>query len=147
MLKKDLMHQIITLIGLYNSVKIKKVVELMKDELGRKIMKGFVALRPKTYSYLTDDDNNAKKAKGANKCVIERILKFKDYKNCLLNNEIILKSHKRFRSESHKMCTEEINKITLSSNDDKRLQTFDRITSSPYDTSVGKYVKKSHQNM
>ena len=50
MLKKDLMHQIITLIGLYNSVKIKKVVGLMKNELGRKIMKGFVALRPKTYS-------------------------------------------------------------------------------------------------
>ena len=44
----------------------------------------------------------------------------------------ILKSQQRFKSERHDVYTEEINKIALSSNDDKRLETFDRITSYPY---------------
>ena len=64
----------------------------MKDELGVKIMTEFVALRPKTYSCLTDDCEEDKNAKGTKKCVIKRRLKFRDYKNCLLNNEIMLKS-------------------------------------------------------
>ena len=68
----------------------------MKDVLGGKIMTEFAALRPKTYSYLMDDGNSGKKAKGTEKCVIKKILKFNDYKNCLLNNEIILKSQQRF---------------------------------------------------
>ena len=64
----------------------------MKDELREKIITEFVALRSKTYSYLTDDDKNVKKAKGTKKCVIKRILKFNDHTNYLLKNEIILKS-------------------------------------------------------
>ena len=63
----------------------------MKDELGRKILTEFVALRPKTYSYLMDDGGGDKKAKGTKKFVIKRRLKFIDYKDCLLNNEIVLK--------------------------------------------------------
>ena len=114
----------------------KKVIGLMKDELGGKIITEFVALRPKTYSYLTDDDKNVKKAKGTKKCVIKRILKFNDYKNCLFKNEIILKSQQRFKSEAHCVYTEEVNKIALSSNDDKRLQTFDRVTTYPYGTNA-----------
>ena len=54
----------------------------MKDELGGRIKTKFVALRPKTYSYLMDDGNTDKKAKGTRKCVIKRILKVNDYKNC-----------------------------------------------------------------
>ena len=110
----------------------------MKDELGGKIIIEIVALRPKTYSYLTDDCKEDKKAKGRKKCVIKRRLKFNDYKDCMLKNGIILKSHQRFKSEIH---DEEINKITLSSDDDKRLQTFDRITSYPYGASAGKVCK------
>ena len=52
---------------------------------------------------------------------------FENYKDCLSNNKIILKSQQRFKSDHHKVYTEEINKIALSSNDDKRLQTSDRI--------------------
>ena len=48
----------------------------------------FVALRPKTYSYIMDDGWSDKKAKGTKKCVIKRRPKFNDYKDCLLNNEI-----------------------------------------------------------
>ena len=104
----------------------------MKDKLGGKIKIKFVALRPKTYSYLMDDDSEAKKAKVTKKCVIKRILKFNDYKNSLLNDKIILKSQQRFRIEAYNVYTEEINKIVLSSDDDKKLQTFDRITTYPY---------------
>ena len=121
--------------------KNKNVIELMKDELGGNIMTEFVALRPKTYSYLMDDGNSDKKAKGTKKCVIKRRLKFNDYKDCLLNNEVILKSQQRFKSEAHNAYTEEVNKIALSSNDDKRLKIFDRITLYPYGTSVGKVCK------
>ena len=113
----------------------------MRDEVGGKIMTEFVALRPKTYSYLMDDGGGDKKAKGTKKCVIKRRLKFSDYKDCLLNNEIILKSQQRFKSERHDVYTEKINKISLNSNDDKRLQTFDRITSYPYGASAGKVCK------
>ena len=49
----------------------KKFIGLINDELGEKIIIEFVALRPKTYSYLTDDDNNVKKAKLTKKCIIK----------------------------------------------------------------------------
>ena len=91
--------------------KNKKVIGLMKDELGGKIMKEFAGLRPKIYSYLMDDGNSDKKAKGTKKYVIKRVLQFNDYKGCLLNNEIILKSQQRFQSEAHNVYTEEINKM------------------------------------
>ena len=54
---------------------------------------------------------------------------------------IVLKSQQGFRSERHNKYTEEINKIALSSKDDKRLQTFDKITSYPYGASAGKVCK------
>ena len=72
--------------------KNKKVIGLMKDELGGKIITEFVTLKPKTYSYLTDDGKEDKKAKGIKKCVIKNMIKFNDYKKCLLNDEAILKS-------------------------------------------------------
>ena len=103
----------------------------MKDELGGRIITEFVALRRKTYSYLTDDCKEDKKAKGTKKCVIKRMIKFNDYKNCLLNGEVVLKSQ-RFKSKRHDVYTENINKIALSSNDDKRLLASDKITSYPY---------------
>ena len=70
--------------------KNKKVIELMKDELGGKIITEFVTLRPKTYSYSTDDGKEDKKTKGTKKCVTKRMIKFNDYKNCLLKDEILL---------------------------------------------------------
>ena len=89
----------------------------MKDELGGKIMKEFVILKPKTYSYLTDDFEEDKKAKGTKKCVIKTELKFNDLKNCLLNDKVALKSQERFKSERHDVYTENVNKTALTSND------------------------------
>ena len=110
--------------------KNKKVIGLMKDELGEKIIMVFVTLRPKTYSYLTDDCKEDKKAKGTKKYVIKRMIKFNDYKNCLLKDEVI--SQQRFINKKHDVYTENINKIALSNNDDKRLIALDKITSYPY---------------
>ena len=62
--------------------KNKNVIGLMKVELAGEIMTEFVALRPKTYSYLKDDGDSEKRAKGTKKCVIKRKLKFNDYKDC-----------------------------------------------------------------
>ena len=100
----------------------------MKDELVGKIMAEYAAPRPKTYSYSMDDGNSDKKAKGTKKYVIKQRLKFDDYKDRLLNNEIMLKSQQRVNSEAHNIYTEQLNKIALISTYDKRLQSFDRIT-------------------
>ena len=108
--------------------KKKKVIGLMKDELGGKIITEFVTLRPKTYSYLTDGGKEDKKARGTKKCVIKKIIKFNDYKNCLLKEEVIIKSQQRFISKKHDVYTENINKIALSNNDDKRIVPSDKIT-------------------
>ena len=110
----------------------KKVIGMFKDELGGKIMKEFCALRAKTYTYLMDDDNEKKKAKGIKKCIIKRRLTFENYKDSLFNNKTILKSQLRFKSDHHNVYTEEVNKIALSSNDDKRLQSFDGVATYPY---------------
>ena len=118
-----------------------KVIGLMNDELGGKIITEFAALRPKTYSYLTDDCKDDKKAKGTKKCVIKRLIEFNDYKDYLLNDKVILKSQQRFKSEKHDVYTENVNKIALSSNDDKRLQTFDKIATYTYGYKV-KHVKE-----
>ena len=104
----------------------------MKDELGGEIITEFTALRPKTYSYLTDNDNIDKKAKGTKKCVINKMIKFNNYKKCLLNGEIIFKSQQRFISNKHDVYTEDVNKIALSNDDDKRIVSLDKISSYPY---------------
>ena len=70
----------------------KKVVVLMKDELGDGIITEFVALRPKAYSYKTNDNIELKKAKGTKKYVVKKMLRFNDYKNCLFANGKVLRS-------------------------------------------------------
>ena len=88
----------------------KKVIGLMKDEQVGNIITEFVTSRPKTYSYLTDDGKEDKKAKGTKKCAIKKMIKFNDYKKCLLNDEVILKSQQRSISKKHDVYTEHINK-------------------------------------
>ena len=102
-------------------VKNKKAIGLFKDELGGNIMKEFVGLKAKTYAYLMDDDTENKKAKGTKKCIIKRELIFRNYEDCLFNDKIILKSQRRLKSDCHNVYTEQIKKIALSINDDRRL--------------------------
>ena len=91
-----------------------------------------VALRPKAYAYLDDNGNENKKSKGTKKCVIKQKLMFQNFKNCFFNNKTFYRSQERFRGYNHDVYTEKVNKIALSNNDDKRLQTFDGITTYPY---------------
>ena len=68
-----------------------------------------------------------KKVKGTKRCVTKRELMFEIYEDSLLNDKIVVKSQQRFRSNHHEVCTEEVNQIALSSNDDKRLQTCGKV--------------------
>ena len=102
----------------------------------------FVAFRPNTYPFLMNGDNEYENAKRRKQCVIKRRTKFNYYKDCLFNNKTRLQSQQRFKSEDHNVYTEEITKIAQNSNDDKRLQTFDKITTYPYGKkTLSKYVK------
>ena len=71
----------------------------------------------------------------------KKIFKFNEYKDFLLNNEIISESQLRFKSEAYNVYTGEIKTIELSSNVNKKLPNFDRITSYTYGTSAGKVCK------
>ena len=76
----------------------RSLIGLMKDKLGIRIMTGFIAVKCKVYTYLTDYGHVDKKAKGTKKCVIKRGIKFQDYIDCMENKKIF-KFQQRFSSE------------------------------------------------
>ena len=88
-----------------------------------------------------------KKAEETRKCIIKCRIMFEDYKDSLFNNNTILRSQLRFKSDLHNVYTEEVNKIALNSNDDKRLQTFDRVTTYPYGTNAFKVCESEMMKM
>ena len=92
----------------------------MKDELGGEIMKEFVSLRPKMYSYRVGN-TEPKKCKGIKKCVVKKTVTFDDYKKCLFEGRNLNKSQLLFRSDKHEIRTLEVNKLALNSQDDKRI--------------------------
>ena len=106
----------------------KKVIGLMKDELGGKIMTEFVALRPKLYSYKKLDGSEDKKCKGIKKCVVKKTLTFEDYKACLFNDSTEYRSQLMFRSAKHEVHIIEVNKVTINRDDDKRISRKDGIS-------------------
>ena len=63
---------------------------------------------------------------------------FQNFKDCWSNNKNVYRSQQRFKSYNHDVYTEEVNKTALSANDDKTLQTYDKITTYPYGTNVFK---------
>ena len=69
-----------------------------------------------------------------------------NYKDCLFNDKVTLNSQQRFKSDHHKVSTKEINKIALCSNDDKRLQTSDRIKTYPYGATTFKVCESEMLN-
>ena len=110
-------------------------------------MTKFCALRAKTYSFLIDEytaedyEKNRivnKKAKETKQCVVKTEILFNNYFDSLFKNKVLYISQPQFRSDHHKVYTQEVNKIALSSNDDKRIQTFDRVTTYPYSANVFK---------
>ena len=114
----------------------------MKDELGRKIMKEFIGLKPKCYVTLMDDDKVDKKPKGTKKVCDKKMSTFDNYEECVKQKKKILRLHQRFKSEGHSVCTEVVNKVALSFDDDKRLMSYDGIKMYPYGIGAGILCKQ-----
>ena len=115
----------------YNAVN-KKVIGKFKDESAGIPITEFVGLRSKMYSYVKDNEQTARTAKGIKKQVIIKDIKHEDYKNVLFNNEQIQHKMKTIRSEKHLLGSYELNKISLSCFDDKRFIHENGITSYAY---------------
>ena len=98
----------------------KKVLGMMKDEVAGKIIKEFVGLRSKLYSFVMDDGGETKKCKGIKKQVVERSIRHEHYKTCLTTGKELLRKQNILRSYDHEVYTEEVNKVALSALDDKR---------------------------
>ena len=110
--------------------KNKKVIRLMKDELGGKIMTEFVALRAKMYAYrmLNKKKPEDKKCKGTKKCVVAESLTFEDYKKCLFKGNTVYREQVLFEHDKHDVFTVNKCKIALNRDDDKRIIQEDGIT-------------------
>ena len=107
----------------------KKVIGLMKDELGGKIMKEFVTLRAKMYAYRKIDKKlEEKRCKGTKKHVVSEGLTFDDYKTCLVDGETIYREQMLLENKKHKVNTVNKHKIALSRDDDERIVQVDGIT-------------------
>ena len=105
----------------------KKVVGMFKDEAGGKIISEFVGLRAKLYAYKMHEGKEEKRCKGVKKAVVKRSINFEDYKTCLFTGKPQTRTMNVIRSHRHELFTEEINKIALSANDDKRVILEDGI--------------------
>ena len=98
----------------------KKVIGLMKDELGGDIMTEFITFRPKMYAYKTGSAKS-KKCKRIKKCMVHKTISFEDYKNCLLSGDPSYRSQLMFRFSKHEVRTLEVNKLAPSRDDDKHI--------------------------
>ena len=98
----------------------KKVLGMFKDEAGGKIIDEFVGLRAKLYSYKMFEGEESKKCKGVKQLVVKNSITHEDYKNCLFTGTEQLRKMNVIRSHKHDIYTEEVNKVALSSSDDKR---------------------------
>ena len=116
-----------------------KVIGKFKDEAAGRQITHFVGLRPKLYSFKTEEKKEGEKelkgekkvkgenkteidkAKGVKECVIKKSLSFEDYKKCLFSEEKLMREMNIFRSQNHDIYSMTVNKVALSSNDDKRI--------------------------
>ena len=120
----------------------KKVLGMFKDEAAGKVIKEFVGLRAKLYSYKMDEGKENKRCKGIKKAVVEKSITHEDYKTCLTTGKEQLRRQNIIRSYEHVLYTEEVNKIALSAADDKRYLLKDS-----YDTLAwGHYKIKELEN-
>ena len=107
----------------------KKVIGLMKGELGGKITTEFAALRAKIYAYRKiDKEMEEKRCKGTEKCVVSEGLTFDDYKTCLFDGETIYREQILFENKKHEAYTVNKHKIALNRDNDKRVVQVDGIT-------------------
>ncbi|GJQ82404.1 hypothetical protein Trydic_g11820 [Trypoxylus dichotomus] len=97
-----------------------KVLGMMKDENGGKVMSEFAGLRSKMYAYRVEGKGADRKAKGVKKRIAKTQISFEDYLECLREGKETSVEQKSFKSEKHQECTVKQNKIALCPRDDKR---------------------------
>ena len=105
----------------------KKVIGKFKDEAAGKQITHFVGLRPKLYTFKVEEKGETRKAKGVKKNVIKKSLSFEDYKKCLFSEEKVMKEMNIIRSQNHDIFSMTVNKVALSSNDNKRFKCKNKI--------------------
>ena len=110
----------------------KKVIGKFKDEASGIPIIEFIGLRSKMYSYIKDNDQGVKTAKGIKKIVIKKDITHENYKQTLFNNEQMHHTMKSIRSNNHQLGSYELNKVSLSCFDDKRYIHNDGVTSYAY---------------
>ena len=110
----------------------KKVIGKFKDEAAGIPITEFVGLKSKMYSYIKDNGEGGKTAKGVKKNVIRNVMTHINYNNVLMNNTQMRHKMRCIRSVKHQLGTYEINKISLSCFDDKRYIHDNGITSYAY---------------
>ena len=98
----------------------KKVLGMFKDEVNGNVIDEFVGLRAKLYSYKMFEGEESKKCKGVKKSVVKNSITHEDYKKCLTDRKPQLRKMNVIRSHKHNVFTEEVNKVALSADDDKR---------------------------
>ena len=109
----------------------KKVLGMFKDEVNGNVIDEFVGLRAKLYSYKMFEGEESKKCKGVKKSVVKKSITHEDYKKCLTDQKPQLRKMNVIRSYKHDIFTEEVNKVALSANDDKRYILEDGINTLP----------------
>jgi len=111
----------------------KKVIGMMKDEAGGKIIQECVGLAAKLYSYkISGDSFEHKKCKGVKKTVVKKHITYDDYKKCLVERKEQMRQMNVIRSHLHDVYTEEVNKVALSAEDDKMVILEDEIHTLAY---------------
>ena len=93
---------------------------MFKDEVGGEVIDEFVGLRAKLYSYKMLEGEESKKCKRVKKSVIKKSITHGDYKKCLFTGKEQLRKMNVVRSYKHEVYTEEVSKIALCLDDDKR---------------------------
>jgi len=105
----------------------------MKDELGGKIMTEFAGLKAKLYSYKMLDEKETKKcSKGIKESIVDKTISFEAYQKCLLGGKKEMRKMNVIQSHLHEVFSEKVNKIVLSSEDDKRVIMEDGIYTKAY---------------
>jgi hypothetical protein len=105
----------------------KKKIGMMKDEAGGRIIVEFVGLRAKLYSFKIEGGMVTKRCKGVKRSVVEKDITHENFKECLESGKKELRKMNVIRSHGHNIYSEEVNKVALSREDDKRIILEDGI--------------------
>ena len=121
----------------------KKVIGMFKDECGGKQILEFVGLRPKLYSYKVENTEEQKKCKGVKKSVVKKDISLANYRECLFSGEKQLRKMNVIRSEKHEIHSEQVNKVALNCEDDKRVILDDKVST----LAIGHYTLKRKESI